>query len=387
MAGQVPPPFVGQAIAIESFVGGEYERLELFHVPMTFSRRSGEVGKLRLVKVAKLPSLVIRILWARFRHGADVLYYPPAADGWVPFVRDLVVLGGCRWAFRATVFHLHAGGLAQAYSRMGGLGKAAFRLVYFHPDVAISLWGGDGTDSSLLDPGHEVVVANGVPDKAGPRLAPRPTGNVTKLLFVGLLRRSKGVLTLLEAGALLVAKDVDFELRLVGEFQPPSFEAEVRACIARSGLTERVEMPGRLIAADKWEEYSKADIFCFPSYFDNLPLAVIEAMSFELPVVGSRLPGIESLVEEGVTGNLVETGDAAALAHCIASLVGDPGLRAAMGSAARRRYLERYTLDEYRRALEEAVLLAAPAARPGVAGTGRGGRRAMASTKAGLFRR
>jgi glycosyltransferase involved in cell wall biosynthesis len=360
VVGQTPPPVNGQSVAIQSFLEGMYEKIELRHVPMTFSRNVAEIGRFRVRKLLQLPLLVARVLGARLRQGGQVLYYPPSPAQTVPFLRDAAVLLCSRWAFRHTVFHLHSGGMAEAYQRRGRLGRFVFRAAYSRPDVVVALWPG-GSEGALLRAKRQVVVAYGVPDDAAARLAsPRPRNQVPLLLYVGAVRESKGVLVLLEACGALRSAGVPFRLQLVGESQPATFHLEVRSRVAALGLEECVELVGPLTGPEKWTRLHGAEVFCFPSFFEheNLPLAVIEAMEFALPVVATRWRGIPSLVVDGETGYLVDVGDSAALAERVATLLRDAELRSSMGAAARRRYVARYGVDRYRAALEDAIVAA-----------------------------
>ena len=362
VVGQTPPPFGGQAAAIQSFLDGDYDRLELRHVRMAFSRDMGEVGRFQLRKVLQLPLLIARILWARVRWKAEVLYYPPAASARAALLRDIVVLTCCRWAFRRTVFHFQAGGLAEQYPTLGSLLRSAFMAAYGQPDVAVSLAEHGLADGALLRARHQAVVPNGVADEAGSRLGSRHRSEAQQLpvaLFVGVLRESKGVVVLVDALARLKAQGAECDLRLVGEFQPPSFEGQLRAQVADLGLGDRVTFLGRRLGEAKWEQFLQADMFCFPTFFEyeSFPLVLLEAMQFELPVVATHWRGVPAIVDDGVTGFLVEVGDAEAVADRMALLVADSSERWAMGRAGRQRYLAAFTEDHYRRGLEMAIEL------------------------------
>jgi glycosyltransferase involved in cell wall biosynthesis len=356
VVGQTPPPFHGQAIAIESFLQGSYERIEPLHVPMAFSRRVEEVGRVRLGKVLQLPWLVGRILWARVRHRAQVLYYPPYAVAPVPLVRDLVVLICCRWAFRWTVFHLHATGTTDAYLRLGRLGRLAFRSAYHRPDVVIVPSQVGEREGRDLLARHVSIVPNGVADDAVrvPTVA-RVGPAEPVVLYAGVLRASKGIPVLLEACARLKADGVRFRLELMGEFQPAGFEREVTARVHQLGLSSDVDVLGRRVGNDKWERFRRADVFCLPTLYDNFPLSVLEAMEFELPVVATRCGALGEIVVEGETGYLVDPGDDASLASRLEKLLLDAELRTAMGAAGRERYAGLFTVEQYRRKLEDAL--------------------------------
>jgi glycosyltransferase involved in cell wall biosynthesis len=85
-----------------------------------------------------------------------------------------------------------------------------------------------------------------------------------------------------------------------------------------------------------------ADVFCLPSWFEAMPMSVIEGMLSGLPVVASAVGGIREQVVAGETGLLVPPRDAAALAAALGAMAADPARRAAMGAAGLARARERY---------------------------------------------
>jgi len=80
-----------------------------------------------------------------------------------------------------------------------------------------------------------------------------------------------------------------------------------------------------------------ADVFVFPSLYEAVGIALLEAMACARPVVASRTGGIPDVVEDGVSGMLTTPGDALGLARAIAALERDPERRRALGKAARAR--------------------------------------------------
>jgi glycosyltransferase involved in cell wall biosynthesis len=91
--------------------------------------------------------------------------------------------------------------------------------------------------------------------------------------------------------------------------------------------------------------YERAAAVVLPSYREGLPLCVLEAMAHGRPVVATRVGGIPELVEDGVTGFLVEPGDVAGLRAALERLLADPMLRRRMGREARARVAERCSWD------------------------------------------
>jgi glycosyltransferase involved in cell wall biosynthesis len=362
VVGQTPPPHGGQATAIASLLGGDYDGLVLTHVRMAFSADMAVIGKLRLGKLTHLIGLVFRIWVARIRHRPQVLYYPPAGPDLLPVMRDLVVLLATRWCFRRTVFHFHAAGLSELAPRLPRVLQPLLRRAYGRPDLALVPSALNPPDGAFVGARRTVVVPNGVADPTE-LLAPNDrsrrvegTGAPT-LLYLGVLRESKGVLVLLDAVRLLRRHVPDVRLRLVGTVESPQFADELRRRLNAYDLHDVVEWCGPLTGRDKSLAFRDSDVFCYPSHFESetFGLVLIEAMACSLPVVATRWRGIPDAVAEGETALLVPPQDAAAFADAVITLLDDPTLAHRLGAAGRSRYDAHFTEARFRRRMEESL--------------------------------
>ena len=155
--------------------------------------------------------------------------------------------------------------------------------------------------------------------------------------YSGRLLRGKGLEVLLEAFARVGATDPKAHLLILGsgEGQALSVEPTLRALSEGPGLHGRVTFAGR---RENVSDYLRAaDLFAFPSLYEALGIALIEAQACGLPAVGSRTGGIVDVIEDGKTGLLVPPGDALALGEALRALVSDPERRLALGLRARER--------------------------------------------------
>lgn len=150
------------------------------------------------------------------------------------------------------------------------------------------------------------------------------------LLYVGRLKREKGVADLVRAFAGLAVRYPRLHLLLVGPDEEDLAEgfADLPR-LHRVGYTS--EVPRYMAAADG---------LCLPSYREGFGLVLIEAGAAGLPVVASRIYGITDAVVEGETGLLHRPGDVADLERSLAELVEDKALRDRLGAAGRRRAVE-----------------------------------------------
>lgn len=363
--GQFPPPVHGQSVMNQALRDGVYNRLVIHAVPMAFSHDIPDVGRFRPGKLPRLFQVAARLAWVRIRHRAALLYYPPAPPQRVPLWRDFILLILTRWMFRKTVFHFHgpdARGLTPFYrERLTRLEKVLFQLAYRRPDLALYLSAHAPRDAELMRPRAIRIVPNGMPDNAGQFTdrADRAARRIPHILFLGSIGPEKGVDTLVEALTLLHQRGHRFEAVLAGPDRHPAFTRTLHDRIRAGGLESCVRVPGGLYGPDKARAYLDADLFAFPSRTDTFGLVVLEAMLYSLPAVVADRHGLKDLVEDGVTGYRCPPDEPAAFADRIARLLEQPARRLAMGKAARTRYENGFTLETWRRAMEDALVACA----------------------------
>jgi glycosyltransferase involved in cell wall biosynthesis len=101
--------------------------------------------------------------------------------------------------------------------------------------------------------------------------------------------------------------------------------------------------------ADVPEVLSAMDVFVLSSSTEGLPLVIPEAMAIGLPVVATSVGGIPSVIDEGLTGLLVPSGDEPALRDRLAALRSDPAAAHAIGARARSAATSRFSADRMHR--------------------------------------
>ena len=240
IVGQTPPPYGGQAIMIEEILRLRYPGLQLIHARMDFSENMEDMGKVKLKKLTKLIKLIAQIIWLRISTGANILYYPPAGPNRVPVIRDLIILISIRWMFKKTVFHFHAGGLTEIYPQLSTPLQILFKIAYSKPDATIRLSELNPEDGKNLASRQEFVIPYGIedPTKTYP-ISKRGSRSQPLLLYVAVLRESKGLLVLLESCRRLLDRGIGFSLEVMGRFESKEFEIRVQKSIEDNGLKDQ----------------------------------------------------------------------------------------------------------------------------------------------------
>ena len=173
-----------------------------------------------------------------------------------------------------------------------------------------------------------------------------------------MLFRSKGLLTLIEACAILRKAGTSFRVVCAGTFDAGTSRQDVDELLASHGLTEYFEFPGVLRGKAKLQAFTDADIFCFPSHYfaESSPVVLIEAMSFQLPIVTTNWRGIPDIVGASGGAFLVEPKQPERVAEGLSSLLKDSELRANMGRKNRAWFCDHGTIELHREKIELALL-------------------------------
>jgi glycosyltransferase involved in cell wall biosynthesis len=358
VVGQTPPPYGGSPIMVERLLKSKLPGVKLIHVRVGFVSHIKDHGKINLWKIIHVFTLIARIFYHRIVDRPKILYYLPAGPNRVTLLRDLPILISTRWLFAKTVFHYQLSGISELRDRLPWWQRWLYRRAYFGADAAIRLCDATPEDGKLLAAKREYVVPNAIEDPCPERgvarenYAPNSDGPL-RILFVGMLRESKGLMVLIEACGKLAARGVPFQLEVMGQWKSDEFATRVKQRVQQLNLNRHVQFLGVMIGDKKFAAYRRADVFCFPTFFNSeaMPVVLVEAMASRLPTVSTRWRGIPSVVVEGETGFLVEPHDTDTVADRLAVLAEDSSLRERMGRAARERFERRYTQARFAAAM------------------------------------
>jgi glycosyltransferase involved in cell wall biosynthesis len=159
------------------------------------------------------------------------------------------------------------------------------------------------------------------------------------LAFVGRLDRQKGIDILLSAMSHLGARGRPMSLVIAGD-GPQRYIVENFIRYGEGGRHTR----WLGFVGDVRGVLSAADVFVMPSRWEGLPLAAVEAMAANLPVIGADAPGLREVLDAGRAGLMIDDGDVVALAEAVERLSGDPALRARLAETGRRRAVQHYSI-------------------------------------------
>jgi glycosyltransferase involved in cell wall biosynthesis len=313
--------------------GGLFER---YHCVYVASHRAGSTW----VKITTAVKAWLRVASLLRRLETPLVHVQAASRG--SFWRKFVVCLLARAAGRPYIFHLHGGGFSDFYEESGWLARRLIRGTLQHASLVIALSEQWRERLLRICPTARVEVlhnAVAVPDM---HELGRLDGRDPTLLFLGHVLRDKGVYDLVRAFAKVAPKFPRAKLVLggIGDLEG------VQQLAAQLGIAERLFCPGWLEPDRKSAALASSLVFVLPSYAEGMPMALLEAMSWGLPVIATPVGGIPQVVDHEVNGLLVAAGDTEGLAAQIERLLADPALRERLGASARARIETDFSLRD-----------------------------------------
>lgn len=327
-------------------------------VDLVAGGRLGALREIRRLLVERRPDLLHTTLFE-----SDVLGRAASVRTGVPAVTSLV-------SDSYGPAHVHDPGLRAWKVRGAQLVDAvtARQAVRFH---AITRYVAEVCSARLRIPAGRIdVIPRGRdPARLGTRSAERRRSvraalgvdeTTPLLLAVARQERPKGIDRLLDALPSVAASHPGVRLLVAGREGHQS--TELRERVAALGLGDRVRFLG--VRDDVPDLLCGADAFVLPSRWEGLGGVLLEAMALETPIVASDLPAVREIVEDGVSGSLVDAGDAGRLGGAIVEVLDDRPAAGARAGRARSVFLERYTVDRVAEAMvafyERALAMSAP---------------------------
>ena len=359
VVGQTPPPYGGQAMMIQYMLDGKYKNVKFYHVRMRFSRDLSERGRFSLYKVFHLIYIIYFVWKIRIKHHVHCLYYPVSSAPKVALLRDVIILGCTRFLFKEIIYHFHAAGVSEELPKYPfGLRQLCY-FILKNASLGITSSKHNPRDAEYLKCKKIMIIPLGIPDD-------NPNEerilNVCKrsltVMFMGLLNTTKGEVYVLDAVNQLNKSGRDVRFILAGRFESEKYKKQFMDKVKEFGLEKKVEYRGIVTGNKKKQMFLDADVFCFPSFFssESFGVVLLEGMMYQMPIIASRWRGIQSVVNDGKNGYLVDIKNSKQITACLMTLYDDRATLSKMAMEGRRLFVEKYELSKYLHNIENAIV-------------------------------
>jgi len=347
----LPPPVHGAAMV------GQYihdsrlinEQFECRYINLAIAGALEDIGKFSLYKFKAVFSLLRKIRKEVNNFKPDLVYVTPNAKGGA-FFKEYIIVQMVKSKRCRVVAHYHNKGVSTKQDQW------LYNMFYkrFFKNLKVILLG----RSLYYDVERYVkwenvyICPNGIPSDESIKKK-RSENVVPRLLFLSNLIESKGVIVLLDALKFLKDRGFSFVCDFVGgetaEIDSKRFYEEVHM----RGLSDLAIYKGRKYGNEKDAEIEACDIFILPTMNDCFPLVLLEAMMHGKPVVTTPIGAITDIVENEITGFIVEQNNADQLADKIALLLESEELRIRMGKEGQRKFQSEFTIEKFEKRMCE----------------------------------
>ncbi|MBU3570698.1 glycosyltransferase family 4 protein [Priestia aryabhattai] len=260
------------------------------------------------------------------------------------FYRKIPFIYIARIARKPIINHCHGADFEEFYLKASQKKKALIKNVYNKCNITIALSNEWKEKLKDIVPDEKIVVIENysIINKCAmkERMSKK---NKKQVLFLGEIGYRKGcydIPAVIEKVKESVA-DVQFVLGGSGDID------KIKALIKERKLEENVVFPGWVRGEDKDKLLRESDIFFLPSYNEGMPMSILDAMGYGLPVVSSNVGGIPKIVYNNKNGSIHEPGDINGFASSIINLLTNKSKRVESGKASLEIVQGSYSLEKH----------------------------------------
>ncbi len=221
---------------------------------------------------------------------------------------------------RKTINHIHTGHFKHFYEESNWLGKKLIRYFLKMNDATITVsdyWRTYFITSFGL---KNVYKLNNMVQRADTNGVVVNGKPVVTMLFLGMITKTKGIFDLLK----VIADHKETLANRLHLVVGGSGQVEkLKEMIAANNLEGVVEYKGWVTGEEKERLIQGADVYILPSYYEGVPISILEAMRYGKPIISTCVGGVPEIVEPGINGLLITPGDYKALLHSLLYYIND----------------------------------------------------------------
>lgn len=282
---------------------------------------------------------LLRILCIFVVSKPDIVYMHMSYKG--SFTRKYIVHKFCKIFGIKDIIHLHGSEFEKWYSSVDRIKQGKIRKLLLESDEFIVLGNEWKRIIQQIEPLAKItIINNGIKI---PSFTAKWNDEKCQVLFLGVLIPRKGVSDLIQAAKLIKRsgkiQNIEFVFAGIGED-----EDKLKEQVKEANLEKFISFIGWVSGEKKEELFLHKQIFALPSYNEGLPVSILEAASYGLPIVSTNVGDISSVVKDGINGYLIKPGDIQALSERILSL-SDQQLWEKFSYESRKIAKEKFNID------------------------------------------
>jgi len=284
---------------------------------------------------------LIRLLIAKLFGKVDLLHICLSVYG--SAYRKYFLAVWARYLRIPYIVHLHGGGFDQFWLNVSPRVARLIDDIFLQSEKVVVLgnfWASVVSERLPKVTKNILIIPNATPKIVQDKIAAEDS--CVRLSFVGEVGRRKGTPQFIEALGRLASRN-DWSATIAGNGDVDHSKARIQDL----GIANRVDVPGWLGSAATSDLFRRTDIFVLPTFAENLPVSILEAFAWGIPVISTPVGAIPEIVTNEKNGLLIPIGDVNALTNAIERLIADRSLRERLGKAGQDYHAKYHNLDVY----------------------------------------
>lgn len=342
--GPMPPPTGGMQTVMEQMMNSDMKGFEL--IPFNVSKNTIIKSNIIFNSINFIYRCIKLLLYIA-TYSPDIIHIHVAADK--DFIQKDIFHKLCKIMHRKTILHMHGSGFKTWFAGLNKKQKVKVKQSLSKADSLIVL-----SDSwkkyyySISNNKKIFVINNAIEDidfKKYKRIYPK---NEFIVLFLSNICKRKGAYDLLKAIKSIDEKAIKFVF--VGPYED---KEKLFKEVNKLKINDKCRFVGEIIGKERFKYFASADMFVLPSYAEGLPVAILEAMSFGLPIISTNVGAIPEVIE-GENGILIRPGDIAELKKAILMITKEDKIKYKINN--KKKINDKYTQKIFKSKLREAYL-------------------------------
>ena len=235
------------------------------------------------------------------------------------FYRKTIFIFLAKMFNKKIVYHQHAGEFQDYYDKSEHK-KQIVNIINRCDKLVVLSQSWEKFYSSIGVSEQKLVILNNIVTPPVSVSTRQPDGKL-HLLYLGEIKNAKGIYDLLNV--LKINKEL-FENKLLLRVGGIVVEGDINAVIAENGLSSLVQFEGWVAGTKKTECMEWADVYILPSYFEGLPMGILETMSYSQPVISTNVGGIPEILHSHENGILIEPGNLEQMKNALLFFIENP---------------------------------------------------------------
>lgn len=315
-------------VLIEYLKSGIQQRIDFIFIPTT------KDGSILYKSLFFIKSLLI--ISSDLMKGKKTIFHLHVSQNG-SFYRKLIVFGLAKITKNKVISHIH-GSRFESFMKEKAINRILVRAMLNNSDLVITL--SEVFKSVVSTFAIKAKVEKVYNPIQLPENFDKDDSKHLTVLFLGRLSNRKGTFDLLDAvkqnRVYFYNKNVKFVIAGDGHVD------KVNDYVSKNELNDIVDVPGWISGTRKETLLENADLFILPSYKEQMPMSILEAMAHRLPIISTYVAGIPEMVENNKNGLLIEPGDINSLSSAIKDLLEDDERRLKMGRESYQRVLDKF---------------------------------------------